>query len=175
MTPIIMRPATIADLPAITDIHNDVIATSTAIYSTAPVTLENRRAWFDARIAGGFPVLVATDGDQVLGFSSFGEFRGPWTGYRFSVEHSVHVRSDRRGQGIGSGLIEALFPLAMATGKHAMIGAIDAANEGSLRLHERLGFNRVARLPEVGYKFGRWLDLILVQRFVDAPGAGRDD
>ncbi|HET9552243.1 MAG TPA: GNAT family N-acetyltransferase [Anaeromyxobacteraceae bacterium] len=168
-----IRPATEGDLPAILEIYNEVIATSTAVYSLVPSTLEDRRAWFQARTGGGYPVLVAAGPDGVLGFSTFGEFRGAWAGYRYSVEHSVHVRADQRGRGVGSRLIEALFPYAAAMGKHVILGAIDAANEGSLRLHERLGFERVAHFREVGHKFGRWLDLVFVQRFVDGAGAPR--
>ena len=170
-----IRTAARADLPALLDIYNDVIATSTAVYALAPTTLAERQAWFDARTAAGFPVIVAVaGGGAVLGFASFGEFRGAWPGYRYAVEHSVHVHRDRRGQGLGSGLVQALFPLASAMGKHVMIGGIDAANAGSLRMHERLGFERVAHFREVGHKFGRWLDLIFVQRFLDEAGAHRD-
>jgi L-amino acid N-acyltransferase len=168
-----VREATHSDLDGILAIYNDVIQTSTAVYSLAPATVEERRAWFDARRAAGYPVLVACRDAEVLGFSSFGEFRGAWPGYRYSVEHSVHVRSDCRGQGLGSRLVEALFRPAADMGKHVVIGGIDAANEASLRMHERLGFQRVAHFREVGHKFGRWLDLVFVQRFIDAPGAPR--
>jgi phosphinothricin acetyltransferase len=170
-----IRSAQAADLAAITAIYNDVIATSTAVYSFAPRTLDERRAWVDARIGAGYPVIVAVDEGKVVGFASFGEFRGVWPGYRYSVEHSVHVSADRRGRGIGGALVQALFPLASAMGKHVMIGGIDAANAGSLRMHERLGFQQVAHFHEVGHKFGRWLDLIFVQRFLDEPGAERGD
>ena len=168
-----IRAATRADLPAILAITNQVIATSTAIYSLEPTTLAERGTWFDARIAAGFPVLVAAEHDTVLGFASFGEFRGAWPGYRHSVEHSVHVHADCRGRGIGPRLVAALFPLAQALGKHVMIGGIDAANGASLRMHAQLGFEQVAHFREVGHKFGRWLDLVFMQRFVDPPGAHR--
>ena len=120
-------------------------------------------------------MLVAADADEVVGFASFGEWRGTWPGYRYTVEHSVHVRRDRRGRGIGRRLVEALFPRAGELGKHVMIGGIDADNAGSIRFHERLGFERVAHFREVGHKFGRWLDLVFVQRLLDAPGAARDE
>jgi phosphinothricin acetyltransferase len=118
-------------------------------------------------------VLVAVAGSEVLGFASFGEWRGAWPGYRYTVEHSVHVRGDVRGRGVGRALLEALFPAALALGKHVMIGGIDAANDASIRFHARLGFERVACFREVGHKFGRWLDLIFMQRFLDPPGAPR--
>ena len=168
-----VRAANEADLPGILAIYNDVIATSTAVYTSQPSTLEERRAWFAARYAQGFPVLVAVDSREVLGFASFGEWRGAWPGYRYTVEHSVHVRGDVRGQGIGRGLVEALFPLALTLGNHVMIGGIDAANDASIRFHARLGFECVASFHEVGHKFGRWLDLIFTQRFLDPPGSAR--
>jgi phosphinothricin acetyltransferase len=173
MPTLAIRAATVSDLPQILAIYNDVIATSTAIYTSEPSTLDDRRAWFDGRIAEGFPVLVATTGDEIAGFASFSAFRGAWPGYRHSVEHSIHVRADLRGQGVGSTLVRALFPLAAAMDIHVMIGGIDADNAASLRMHERLGFARVAHFREVGRKFGRWLDLVFVQRFIDAPGARR--
>lgn len=162
------------DLPAILAIYNEVIATSTAVYALEPASLDERLAWLSARRTQGFPVLVAADGSRdVQGFSSFGEWRGAWPGYRYTVEHSVHVRVDRRGRGVGRVLVEALFPHARSLGKHVMIGGIDAANEASIRFHESLGFERVAHFREVGHKFGGWLDLVFVQRLLDEPGAPR--
>jgi L-amino acid N-acyltransferase len=170
----LVRDATTDDLPEILAIYNDVIATSTAIYNAAPTTLDERRTWFEARAGQGYPVLVAADASGILGFSSFGEWRGAWPGYRYTVEHSIHVRADTRGTGVGRVLVEALFPRAQTMGKHVMIGGVDAANAASLRFHERLGFEKVAEFHEVGHKFGRWLDLVFMQRFLDAPGAPRD-
>jgi len=154
-----------ADLPDILAIYNDVIATSTAVYSEVPVTLENRQEWFRARVAQGYPVLVARDDTGVIAYATFGDFRS-WPGYRFTVEHSVHVRADRRGRGIGTRLMEALLPRARALGKHVMIGGIDADNAASIRMHERLGFERSANMKEVGRKFDRWLDLVFMQRML---------
>jgi phosphinothricin acetyltransferase len=152
-----------ADVPDILAMYNDVIATSTAVYSELPVTLENRQEWFRARVAQGYPVLVARDDTGVIGYATFGDFRA-WPGYRFTVEHSVHIRADRRGQGIGTRLMQALLPRARALGKHVMIGGIDADNAASIRMHERLGFERSAHMKEVGRKFDRWLDLVFMQR-----------
>jgi L-amino acid N-acyltransferase YncA len=173
MPAIDIRPARAADLPAMLSIYNEVIENSTAVYALAPSTLAERQAWFDARTSAGFPVLVAMRSGEVVAFASFGEFRGAWPGYRYTVEHSVHVHRDLRGRGIGTALVQALLPLALAMDKHVMIGGIDAANSGSLRMHERLGFERIAHFREVGHKFGRWLDLVFVQRLLDAPGAER--
>ena len=160
-----IREAQEGDIGGVLAIYNDVIASSTAIYTEAPVTLDNRHQWWQARIAQGYPVLVAVDESGVVGFASFGDFRA-WPGYRFTVEHSVHVRSDRRGKGIGTALMQPLLTEAAALGKHIMIAGVDAANDASLRFHERLGFVRAAHLREVGFKFGRWLDLVFLQRWL---------
>jgi phosphinothricin acetyltransferase len=168
-----LRDAGPADLPGILAIYNEVITASTAVYALLPTTLEERRAWFDARIANEYPVLVALRGGHVIGFSSFGDWRGSWPGYRYTVEHTVHVASDARGCGVGRQLLEALFPRALALGKHVMLGGIDADNHASIRFHERLGFVPVAHFREVGHKFGRWLDLVFVQKVLDAPGGHR--
>jgi len=160
-----IRDAVEADLPGLLTIYNDVIATSTAVYSYTPVTLEDRTQWWKARVAQGYPVLVAADDTGILGFSTFGDFR-TWPGYRFTVEHSVHIRGNCRSQGIGKELVKALFPRAAALDKHVMIAGVDAANDASIRFHERLGFEKVGHLREVGHKFDRWLDLVFMQRWI---------
>lgn len=160
-----VRNAIEADLPAILAITNDVIQTTTAIYSHIPATLADRQAWFALRTGQSCPVLVAEAGGCVLGFASFGDFRS-WPGYRHTVEHSVHVDAAARGQGVGRALLTALLPLAEAMGKHAIVGAIDADNAASLRLHARLGFAQVGVLPQVGRKFDRWLDLVFMHRLL---------
>ena len=169
-----IRDATEADLPAILAIYNDVLATSTAIFSETPTTLEDRRQWFRARRDAGYPVLVATDDSGVLGFATFGDFR-TWPGYRHTVEHTVHVRADARGRGIGRGLITVLLERAGELGKHVMVAGVDADNLTSIRLHERLGFQRAGTLHQVGCKFGRWLDLTFLERRLDELGPGRRD
>ena len=161
-----IRAATSADLPGLLAIYNDVIATSTAVYSFEPTTLEERRAWLEARARQRYPVLVAAESGDVLGFASFGDFRA-WPGYRFTVEHTVHVRADRRGHSVGTTLVRALMSRARELGKHVMIAGVDADNAASLRFHERLGFERVAHFREVGFKFGRRLDLVFLQRMLE--------
>jgi L-amino acid N-acyltransferase len=162
---IVVRDSFETDLPQILAIYNDVIATTTAVYREEPVTLEDRLSWWRSRVAASYPVLVAEDRGGILGFSSFGDFRA-WPCYWPTVEHSVHVRADRRGEGLGSALLAPLFLRASALRKHMMIAAIDARNEPSLRLHARLGFERAGYFHEVGFKFGRWLDLVFMQRRV---------
>jgi len=158
-----VREAAESDLPEILAIYNDVIATSTAVYRETPADIDERREWLRSRVAQGYPVVVAVDETGVTGFGSFGDFRN-WPGYRFTVEHSVHVRADRRAHGIGAAIVAELVRRAKTLGKHVLIAGIDADNIASLRLHERLGFEKVAHFREVGWKFGRWLDLVFMQR-----------
>jgi L-amino acid N-acyltransferase len=153
------------DLPGILAIYNEVVATSTAIYTFEPTTLNERRAWLEARRKQGYPALVAHDEAGVAGFASFGDWRA-WPGYAWSVEHSVHIRADVRRQGLGRRLLEGLVPLARGLGKHVMIGCIDADNAASLALHAGLGFAEVGRFPQAGRKFDRWLDVVFVQRML---------
>jgi phosphinothricin acetyltransferase len=160
-----VRDALESDLPAVLAIYNDVVATTTAVYRDDPATLDDRAAWWRDRVAQRFPVLVAVSGDQVVGFASFGDFRA-WPGYRFTVEHSVHVRDDWRGRGVGHALMVPLLARARALGKHVMVAGVDADNAGSIRFHERLGFERAGHLREVGFKFGRRLDLVFLQRML---------
>lgn len=161
-----IRDSTEADLPGLLAIYNDVIATSTAVFFDKPVTLDDRRDWWRARVAQGYPVIVALDSQGVAGFGTFGDFRS-FPGYRFTVEHSVHVRADRRGSGIGQALVIELIQRARTLGKHCMIAGVDGDNKGSIRFHERLGFQQVGRLPQVGNKFDRWLDLVFLQKILD--------
>ena len=163
--PFTIAAAARTQLPEIRNIYNEVIRNSTAVFSDIEVTLGDREAWFDAKCAAGFPVLVAVDASGVVGFATFGDFR-TWPGYRFSVEHTVHVRVDRRGRGIGRALVQALLEEAARLKKHVMIGGIDAQNVTSIALHEKLGFKVVGELQEVAFKFGRWLDLKFMQRLI---------
>lgn len=162
----LIREARLEDLPAILDIYNEVIMTSSAVYCDNPVSLDDRRQWFESRQTQGYPVLVAEDDGEVIGFASFGDFRS-YPGFRYTVEHSVHLAPQARGKGIGTELVKALLPLARQLGKHVMIAAVDGANQGSIRFHQRLGFVETARMPQVGKKFGRWLDMVLLQIQLD--------
>lgn len=150
------------DLPQVLAIYNEVIRNSTAVYSEEEFTPARGEAWFDAKIGHGFPMIVARDASGVAGFGTFGEFRA-WPCYQHSVEHSVHVRADCRGQGIGRAIVVELLARAAAMRKHVMIAGIDADNAASISLHGSLGFTSVGHFHEVGFKFGRWLDLIFMQ------------
>ena len=166
MTITIHDDATASDLPAILAIFNAVIATTTAIYRDDPLTLEDRATWLAARRADGFPVLTARDPTtgRLLGFGTYSWFKATPPGYATTVEHTVMVAPEARGAGVGTALLEALIARATADGFHVMVASIDGANVGSIRLHERLGFNQVGRMPEVARKSGRWMDLVVLQR-----------
>ncbi|WP_191830741.1 MULTISPECIES: GNAT family N-acetyltransferase [Pseudomonas] len=168
----LIRDAVTADLPGIRDIYNDAVLNTTAIWNEQPVDLGNRQAWFDARQAQRYPILVAVDaaaGNDVLGYASFGDWR-PFEGFRHTVEHSVYIRSDQRGNGLGPKLMAALIERARACDKHVLVAAIESGNAASIRLHERLGFTLNGQMPQVGVKFGRWLDLTFMQLILN-PGA----
>lgn len=164
-----IRDATEKDLPAIRDIYNDAVRNTTAIWNEQPVDLANRLAWFNARQAQGYPILVAVENDEVTGYSSFGDWR-PFEGFRYSVEHSVYVRNDQRGKGLGPRMMQVLIERARSAGKYVMVAAIESGNQASIRLHERLGFVTTGQMPQVGIKFGRWLDLTFMQLALN-PGA----
>ena len=161
-----LRDAEQTDVPFILDIYNEIIANSTAIYSEQPTSLDERMEWFNARRRQSYPILVATPGREVLAFASFGDFRA-WPCYRHTVEHTVHVRADQRGRGLGRCLLEALIPRAAALGKHVLVAGIDADNIASIRRHQRVQFKQVAHFEQVGRKFNRWLDLVFMQRVLD--------
>ena len=167
MAEFMLRDAEDADAEGIAAIYNDAVETTTAIWNEITVDAANRRDWMAARRAAGYPVLVVVDpAGAVAGYASFGDWRA-FDGYRHTVEHSVYVRADARGAGLGRRLMEALIARARAIGKHVMVAGIEAENAGSITLHERMGFERVGFMPQVGTKFGRWLDLAFLQLMLD--------
>lgn len=175
MADVVVRDATVDDVPAILDIYNQVIATSAAVWRDEPVTLADREAWFASQRDAGMPVLVAVaddgqDAGAVVGFGSFAQFR-TIPGYLPTVEHTIHVGDGHRGEGIGGRLLEALTRRAREMGKSVMIAGADGGNAGSIRFHERAGFREVARLPGVGRKHGEPVDLVLLQRDLDGNDA----
>lgn len=165
---IIIRPAAEADLPQLLDIYNHVILNTTAVYQYTPQTLEMRRTWYDAKQKDGHPVFAAEEGGKIVGFSSYGPFRA-WAAYKYTVENSVYVSEDKRGKGIGKLLLQPLIEAAGRQGLHAIIAGIDASNASSIRLHQSFGFEEVAHFRQVGYKFGRWLDLKFLQLLLEGP------
>lgn len=154
---------------AILAIFNDAILTSTALYDYHPRTLDSMVAWFAAKQKGQLPVVGIENASGVLqAFGSYGSFRA-WPAYKYTVEHSVYVHRDHRGQGLGRLVVETLIDRARQQDLHVMMGGIDAANAASIALHEQLGFKHVGTLPQVGFKFDRWLDLAFYQLLLDTP------
>lgn len=160
--PVTLRDATQADLPEILAIYNHAVAETTAIWNETLVDLDNRKAWFELRQTRGFPILVAEVDGRIAGYASYGDWRA-FDGFRHSVEHSVYVEKDHHGRGIGKALMTALIERARAGEIHVMIAAIEAGNTGSIALHQKLGFRLVGTHLEVGKKFGRWLDLTMME------------
>lgn len=171
----LIRDAQETDLPAILAIHNAAIAETTAIWDTAPVDLAERLAWWRARTAAGFPVLVAEIDGAVTGYASYGQWR-PKSGYRFTVENSVYVADRFHRRGIATALLTELLARAERAGSvHAVIAAIESSNTTSITLHEKFGFRTVGVLPEVGHKFGGWMDLTLMQLTLGTAGLADAD
>lgn len=150
------------DLPAITAILNHAAAISTASWHESPKTEAEMSDWFAAR-KRDYTVLAARDASGLLGYATYGPFRVP-SGYRLSAEHSLYVREDARGRGIGKALLTALIEKARAQGLHTLIGGIDSDNSLSIALHKAFGFEETGRLPEIGRKFDRWLTLVFLQK-----------
>jgi phosphinothricin acetyltransferase len=161
-----VRPATYNDLGGILAIYNDAVLTTTATYDYEPRPIEHRVAWFEEHQRQQFPVFVAVeDGGQIVGWSSLSRYHDR-RGYQFTVENSVYVDARHRGQGVGKLLMPPLIESAQARGLHAIIAAIDAENEASIRLHARFEFAEVGHFKQVGFKFNRWLDVVYMQRLL---------
>ena len=159
---------------AILAIFNEAIVNSTALYDYKPRTADMMTGWFDAKRKGKFPVLgMENDSGELMGFASYGTFRA-WPAYKYSVEHSVYVDARFRGQGVGKRLLREIIAAAQGQGYHILVGAIDAANSVSIRLHESLGFVPCGNIRQAGFKFGRWLDLAFYQLILPTPSNPSD-
>ena len=162
-----IRDAHAGDIEAILAIYNDAVSNTLAIWNERTVDAANRAAWLADRERAGYPVLVALDAQgTVAGYASFGDWR-PFEGFRHTVEHSVYVRADRRGAGVGKALMVELIARARGLRKHVMVAGIEAGNAGSIALHKQLGFEEVGLMRQVGTKFGAWLDLAFLQLQLD--------
>ena len=164
MTETGVRLATPGDLPAINAIYNHFVLHSTCTYQEEPSTDEERAAWF-AGHGAVHPVTVMEDRGEVVGWGSLSRFH-PRSAYRHTVENSIYVRHDLHRRGIGRALLVDLIERAKAAGHHTIIGLIDAEQAASVSLHARFGFTEVAHLSQVGFKFGRWLDVVYMQRML---------
>jgi phosphinothricin acetyltransferase len=163
-----VRPALESDLPGILEIYNEAVRNTTATYDYETQSLADRRAWFAAHRQDDYSVLVAEEDGSVAGWSALNRYRDR-KGYQYTAESSVYVAAAKRGQGVGRALMVPLLHAAEVRGLRAILAGIDAENEASLRLHASLGFERVAHLRRVGFKFGRWLDVIYMERLLPSP------
>lgn len=164
-----LRPAGAADLASINAIYNHYVLHCTCTYQTQPSTASQREEWFGQH-GPEYPVMVAEQGGEVIGWASLSRFH-PREAYRRTVEDSVYVRHDVQRLGVGHALLANLLRQAEGLGYHTVLGGISADREASLALHAKLGFEKVAHLREVGFKFGRWLDVVWMQRML-RPGPG---
>ncbi|MDP2950208.1 MAG: N-acetyltransferase family protein [Chloroflexota bacterium] len=160
-----LREATVADQSAIMDIYNDAVLHSTATFDLDPRTWEVQQQWFQQH-RPPHRIFVATLGDAVAGWGSLSPFR-PKPGYRFTAEDSIYVHKDFRGRGMGAALLGLLIEAARRGRFHSIMALIDGDNTVSVHLHERFGFRHVGTFPQVGFKFGRWLDVVHMQRVLE--------
>ena len=160
-----IRPYRIEDAQAILDIINYNILNSTALYDYEPRSLENQIAIFDDKLKKGFPIIVVTENEVVVGFGYYSEFRFR-EAYKFTVEHSVYAHPNHIGKGIGKLIMESLLDLAKAQKLHTMIGVIDSENQSSIDFHEKFGFEIVGTIKESGFKFDRWLHSVFMQKMI---------
>ncbi len=159
----IIRPAVAADAQAIADLWNPVIRDTTITFNPIEKSAADVAALIAERdTAHGF--LLAQDED-LLGFATYGQFRGG-AGYRHTAEHTIILAPHTRGRGVGRALMDALFAHAKARDIHSLFAGCSAENMGAVKFHETMGFARVAHLPQVGRKFDRWIDLILLQKML---------
>ncbi len=164
---IAIRPAVESDLVAINDIYNHYVLHSTCTYQEEPETIEARRQWF---VSHGIkhPVIIAEADGQVVGWGSLSPFHSRCA-YRNTVENSVYVHHQHHRRGIGSVILQDLITRAGRLGHHVIIAGIDGEQTASVALHTRFGFQKVGHLKQVGFKFGRWLDVIYMQLIVESP------
>lgn len=159
-----LRPATRADLPAINAIYNYYVLHSDCTYQTVPSTEQEREAWFEAH-GEKHPVIVAEQDGEIIGWGSLSRFH-PRQAYDNSVEDSIYLHHEHRGRGLGSAFLNELLRLAKELGHHTVLGGIDSSQAASVVLHERFGFVKVSHLKEVGFKQGRWLDVVWMQKML---------
>jgi len=171
MSPLEIRPAIAADLPAITAIYEHAVRFGTATFEIVPPDLAEMTRRFEALTDGGFPCLVAALEQRVVGYAYAGPYR-PRPAYRFTVENSLYLQPSIQRRGIGRQLLQRLIRQSEAGGFRQMIAVIgDSANAGSIGVHSRCGFQMLGTHPDVGFKFGRWLDTVMMQRALGAGAA----
>lgn len=158
----LIRPYHPSDAPAVREIINNSILHTLHNYDYHPKSLDEVERIFSEKIREGFPVLVGEVHGEVLGYATYGKFRVK-PGYSKTLEHSIYLNEKAQGKGLGSEMMRRLIEIAKEQGYHMMIAGMDSENLGSYRFHERLGFRETARMPEVSFKFGKWLTLVFMQ------------
>ena len=161
---LVFRDATAADVPALQAIYAHHVLHGVGTFEEVPPSLVDMREKWRGIVASGLPWLVADDSGEVTGFAYASAFR-PRTGYRYSIEDSVYVRDDRRGQGIGARLLAQLLPRCEAAGARQVVAVIGGSeNASSIAVHRSAGFAHIGTVRSVGYKFGKWVDIVMMQR-----------
>ena len=164
-----LKPCTEEQLPEILDIFNYAILNTTALYDYKIRNMDTMKAWYADKMKGKYPLIGAFDDEgTLLGFATYGMFRVR-PAYKYTVEHSVYVRHDKRGMGTGKILLHEIIKEAEEQNYHVLVGVIDASNEISIKLHEQEGFVLTGIIKEVGYKFGKWLDAAFYQLTLKTP------
>ena len=163
-SPCLVRPATASDLPAINALYNHYVLHSTCTYQETPETEEGRKHWFAAHDAA-HPVIVVELNNQIAGWGSLSPYHLR-SAFRFTVEDSVYVLPQYQRRGLGAALLQNLLSQAADAGHHTVIAAIDSEQAASITLHTRFGFEKATLLKQVGFKFGRWLDVLYMQRLI---------
>lgn len=162
------------DLAEILSIYNEELVNTTAVYAYKPQTIEQRRAWYQDKIASGYPVLVCEESSSVAGFATYGQFR-MLPAYKYTIEHSVYVDKRFRGKGIGSALLKEIINQATIHNYATIVAGIDSQNEASIYLHKKLGFYHAGSIKRAGYKFRKWLDLEFYQLDLNGPKSPTED
>lgn len=163
-----IREATEKDLMDILEIYNDAILHTTAVYDYQAHSLADRTQWYEKKKQDGYPLLVFEKEANVVAFATFGPFRA-WPAYKYTIEHSVYVHKDHRNKGIALNLMQEIIKIATAREYATLVAGIDAANEHSIKLHEKLGFTFSGTIRKAGFKFGNWLDLAFYQLALEGP------
>ncbi|WPQ61183.1 GNAT family N-acetyltransferase [Chitinophaga sancti] len=160
-----IRHAALTDLPAIRDIWNYYILNTTYNYDFEPKTMEFMESWFHNKAELGLPIFVVEVDGQLVGYGAYSQFRER-NAYAHSAEHGLYFKKDFHGKGMGRQLLERLLSDGKGRGFHTFIAVIDSSNEGSIIFHEKMGFENIGKIKEVGRKNGQWLNLVLLQKIL---------
>lgn len=169
-----IRQAIERDLKDILEIYNHAILNTTAIYTYKPQTLEERKLWFDNKVKSGYPIFVYEENDRVIGFSTYGPFRA-FPAFKYTIEHSVYVKNECGNRGIGTSLLKEVINYATNREYATIVAGIDSANEKSIKMHEKFGFQHSGTIKRAGYKFDKWLDLTFLQLNLEGPETPSED